>query len=153
MGRPTSNARSAWTRFVARWIGALLLVIVTAQSSLAWAFPCLGHDCCDESEAGDSEAADSHGDSDDAGHDDADDSDDSDSDDSNTDGDDEGGCSCPLPCRPCCAGNVPPVLLPTIPPMDLPIVGALRILVPLPDTPPPLGTCAEILHVPKAFRA
>lgn len=151
MGRPTSNARSAWTRFVARWIGALLLVVVTAQSSLAWAFPCLGHDCCEEPAAGDSEAADSHGEDADAGG--RDDADHSDSDDPNTDSDEEGGCSCPLPCRPCCAGNVPPILLPTIPAIALPNVAALRILVPLPDTPPPLGTCTDILHVPKAFRA
>lgn len=132
-------------RFVARWIGTLLLVIVTAQSSLAWAFPCLGHDCCDESEGDASEAADSHGEDADANH--------PASDGDGDGGDEEGGCSCPLPCRPCCAGNVPPVLLPSIPAIDLPSVAAVRILVPLPDAPPPLGTSAEILHVPKPFRA
>ncbi len=109
---------------MARWIAILLIAVVSAQSSLAWAFPCVESDCCGEPDAGDP-----------AGE------------------DEEGGCSCPLPCHPCCTANLPPVLLPSVPTIVLPLVPALCILLPDPERQPEPSIFRKILHVPKALAA
>lgn len=138
--RPSPRTLAVWLRLMA----AFVLAIVTSGSTLAWATPCCAHDerpdtaksdapskgdgCC----AGKSRSADEANAVEDSG-----------------DSDDDGSCSCPVKCSPCCSGTAGLALVP-IPELDARLLPGWTVLdLSYPDRLPPDGEIGDVLHVPK----
>jgi hypothetical protein len=133
-----------WVRLMA----AFVLAIVTSGSTLAWAMPCCAHD--ERSDTAESDAP-SKGDGCCPGKSksthDANAVEDSD------DSDDEGSCSCPVSCSPCCSGTAGVALVP-IPELEARLLPGWTILeLTDPDRLPPDGEIGDVLHVPKRARS
>ena len=127
-------------------MAAFVIAMVASSSTLAWAIPCCAHE--ERPEAAESDAP-TQGDgccpgkskpADEANADEANDVDDS---------DDEGSCSCPIDCSPCCGGVAGVALLP-IPEVEARLLAGWTVLdLTYPDRSPPDGELRDVGHVPK----
>ncbi|EYF04530.1 Hypothetical protein CAP_4498 [Chondromyces apiculatus DSM 436] len=139
-----------------RMLSALVLAVFVGQSTLAFAFPCLGGGCgepCREEPCGDE--GDAHGDEGDAHGDEGD----AHGDEAGARGGDDGHehgdegherCPCPIDCGASCAGSALRAVAPAALGMVIasPLAGAMVWW--CEDQGPPVLDPGEILHVPRA---